>query len=878
MIFLCCDDRRKEDLKDSKLNGINLNGICFLEVIDDPRDPDDQRQRELYVYLILPLSEDDLKKVDVIIRGGERIRNVEVTDISLINFKRLESIIKVQVKRPGDFSTYTLKLIKKGSKEEETPDNFDPILSTIDFSFKVNCPSDFDCKKKTICLVETGLNSEINYLAKDYASFRQLMLDRLSVLLPEWRERNAADLGIVLVELLAYVGDRLSYQQDAVATEAYLGTARHRISVRRHARLVDYYMHDGCNARTWVQVKVRKDIPGLFGYQPKNVLPKGTKLLTLIEGLPNSVSKNPVSFYGQAVTVFETMEDVDALYRLHEKINFYTWGAKECCLPKGATKATLEGKFSELKKGKVLIFEEIKGPKTGYEGDADPNHRHAVRLIKDARTITDPIGRKTERGFEEIDVTEIEWGLEDALPFPLCISSKTDKKHGEKYIDSVSIVLGNIVLADHGLTITSRKDGIEIDISERLKKKLVSLSISLDEIEYLGTMPEASLFRLSTDLNSRCKDTQINPVSPRFTPRLMNIPLTQVAMSNRLDTVTGERLLIDPDASATALINFDMAFVKPAIQIFDDEGNEWEFKRDLIYSSATSMHFTVEVDDDGYANIRFGDGIYGARPKAGIKFYTRYRVGNGIQGNIGRDTLRHIISDNDSIIEVRNPMPSRYGRDPESIDEVRQNAPVAFRKQERAVTVEDYEEVAGRYPQVQKVAATLRWTGSWNTVFLTVDRTEGQDVDDSFKEKMAQHVELYRMAGHDLEVGSPIFVPLELDMKVCVLPEYFRSDVVSALMHVFSNGILPDGRRGVFHPDNFTFGQTVYLSQMYAAAQSVEGVAWIDIINFQRRGNRGKSIPADGKLEMGRLEIARLDNDPNFPDRGVFILRPEGGK
>ena len=36
------------------------------------------------------------------------------------------------------------------------------------------------------------------------------------------------DVGVMLVDLLAYVGDQLSYYQDAVATEAYLGTARQR--------------------------------------------------------------------------------------------------------------------------------------------------------------------------------------------------------------------------------------------------------------------------------------------------------------------------------------------------------------------------------------------------------------------------------------------------------------------------------------------------------------------------------------------------------------------------------------------------------------------------------------------------------------------------
>ena len=58
--------------------------------------------------------------------------------------------------------------------------------------------------------------------------------------MPDWQERHVPDLGIALVEVLAYVGDYLSYYQDAVATEAYLDTARRRISVRRHARLVDY--------------------------------------------------------------------------------------------------------------------------------------------------------------------------------------------------------------------------------------------------------------------------------------------------------------------------------------------------------------------------------------------------------------------------------------------------------------------------------------------------------------------------------------------------------------------------------------------------------------------------------------------------------------
>lgn len=70
------------------------------------------------------------------------------------------------------------------------------------------------------------------------------MLDRLANIIPDWQERNPSDIGIAAVEVLAYAGDHLSYFQDAVATEAYLDTARRRVSMRRHARLLDYPMHE----------------------------------------------------------------------------------------------------------------------------------------------------------------------------------------------------------------------------------------------------------------------------------------------------------------------------------------------------------------------------------------------------------------------------------------------------------------------------------------------------------------------------------------------------------------------------------------------------------------------------------------------------------
>ena len=134
------------------------------------------------------------------------------------------------------------------------------------------------------------------------------------------------------------------------------------------------------------------------------------------------------------------------------------------------------------------------------------------------------------------------------------------------------------------------------------------------------------------------------------------------------------------------------------------------------------------------------------------------------------------------------------------------------------------------------------------------------------------------MAAQDIEIDAPLFVSLEIEMGVCVKPDYFRKEVRAALEQVFNNRMLPDGRRGVFHPDNFSFGQTVYLSPLCAAAQAVAGVASVQITTFQRQGNDSDEALNAGKLDLGRLEIPRLDNDPNFREQGLFTMSFMGGK
>lgn len=843
MRYYCCDERRREVVRQLG----SLNGLDYVEVHDSGLTGDPLRQLTLFVKFLRPPTLLGLAKDKFRIDGGERIQQVDIAWVEpptalppgqpadlLDDLDQPDHFLVIRTKSSGDFSLYTLRLVS-GPGVDSAPAGVDPVLATLQFSFKVQCESDFDCAVKTPCPAPQISQPQLDYLAKDYSSLRRMMLDRMSVLMPDWQNRSEADLGITLVELLAYIGDQLSYQQDAIATEAYLGTARRRTSLRRHARLMDYHVHEGCNARAWVRILVNDN--GI-------TLPRHTPLLTRTMGIPDRIA--PYSdFWLDAISsgaeVFETMEESN-LYKDNETFNFYTWGERECCLPKGATKATLEGHHANLNIGDVLIFAELYGPRTGHEEDADTSHRWAVRLAA-VEPGNDPSGGLflDPPNNDPVAITEIQWEDEDALPFPLCISTVTDSGHNEKYLEQVSVAYGNVVLVDHGRSI---------------------------EGEALGTVPDDRITAAIVNNVLSCERPDAPFIPARFRPKAKRGPLTHALEIYGRSKAACKQTLGKP------------RLAKPEITLRETSSPApWYPQFDLLSSSSIAREFVVETEHDGTSFIRFGDDLHGKRPDSGSSFSADYRIGNGSAGNVGLESIVHIVSNDGRLLKAENPMAANGGIDPESGEQIKRDVPEAFRSQERAVTEQDYEKRCGKYVNVQQAAATFRWTGSWHTVFVTADRLGGKEVDDIFENDVLSYLERYRMAGYDLEVDGPHYVPLKLAMTVCVKPDYFRGDVRAALMRIFSKGWRDDGRTALFHPDNFTFGQPVYLSKLYSAAQAVQGVDSVIVDCFQRYRVPNDSKPLeDGVLKMGRLEIARLDNDPNFPERGLLTLEVGGGK
>lgn len=831
--YLCCDERRREVVREKGIG----NGIEFLEVVDGPGVPDADRQRLLRAHFVrapspalLAIAPDQVR-----ITGGIRVTGLRVVSLAFDG-----DVLEVRVDRPGDFSRYTLTLGEPGGAPVA---DLDPRLSAVDFSFKVDCPSGFDCAAGCRCAPEPVDEPEIDYLALDFASFRQLMLDRMAVTAPGWRERNPADLGVALVELLAYAADHVGYQLDATGMEASLATARRRSSVRRHARLIDYRMHDGSNARTWVHVEVGAG---------SITLPPRTQLLTRVPTLPRTLadpSPDYTAALAAAPTVFETMEKRTFRASLNE-FCLYVWGDRECCLPAGATSASLRGRQDDLRRGDVLVFVEQRGPRSGNTADADPEHRHAVRLSEEPVFTTDPLFDDPVRPGEPMPVTEIRWAAEDALPFPLCVSATAEN---DDFHEDISCALGNIVLADHGRSWTEELPEVP------------------DTDPRLAYPPEPVT----------CEPGRAEGRPARFAPTLREPEPSMAGTIGRALPREDQRrpARFDPAAPASAAFVWKPQHVLPDAELEDQAAEQkWVPRRDLLASDAFAPEFVIETETGGLARVRFGDGEYGMRPRPRSRLTAHYRTGNGTAGNIGADSLWHVVAPLGGNVSIRNPLPARGGTDPEPLDRVRQDAPVAFRVQERAVTAADYAAVTLRHPEVQQATCTERWTGSWYTMFLTVDRIGGLPVDAEFEADIRAHLERFRMAGHDLEISPPSQVALEVVLSVCVLPDYYRADVEADVLAVLGSGRTPEGKAQFFHPDNFTFGTPVYLSALLAAVQAVEGVRNVEPVTFQRLGVPASSGLDTGVLTFAPLEIPRLDNDPNFAERGTLRLEMEGGR
>src|SRR4029079_10476180 len=112
-------------------------------------------------------------------------------------------------------------------------------------------------------------------------------------------------------------------------------------------------------------------------------------------------------------------------------------------------------------------------------------------------------------------------------------------------------------------------------------------------------------------------------------------------------------------------------------------------------------------------------------------------------GNVGIDTLGFCGDLN--VAKCTNPLPASGGTDSETPSQIRRRAPQAFMTQERAVTLADYERITESDARVEDSVATLRWTGSWYTVFITAEPRGSGTLTPALRNELKRTVNQYRL-------------------------------------------------------------------------------------------------------------------------------------
>ena len=832
-----------EDRLKKIVNQTTITGIDFIHVSTD--------QKTLAVHFLRalpPLSSSPKTLLNTLKIKDIRIYNPsgEVPDIQIYDPSKKvpnvspfnwagDDVLKFTLEQSGDFTLYRIKF-----------DNLpvDSFFNDVTFSFKANCPSDLDCAPAAHeCPPEEPIDFPIDYLARDFWSFRTALLDFASLRYPDWTDRMEADAGIMMAEVMSALGDEMAYYQDRVSREAYLETATQRRSMRHLTRLVDYTVHDGLGATGWldVQAKMAGDIP--VGTDIWAIGDGGTRVnFEVGRGFNDPV---PLSIY-----------HVDPR---NNEFQPHIWDKNQICLPVGTTEMYLEGHLKAhfnltdystdptKKDSKWVLL------KTQPTNAAQPIRRQIVRLI-DITETTDTLFNQP--------ITHIVWDKEQALTFEFDLT--------------VLVVRGNLVPISAGQTLTT---------FFMIGKKIDDLTDAA-EIKLLNKNIE--------ELNEALK-----PIGAGYDTS------TAIEREGRVDTTRYLFTLPGSEQVPLVWLGDNPHKARPEIRLTEVKFNtadwakveQWHWKRSFIgvnSSESQDKHYVLEdgswrrvvgyqrigeevVHRDYASNkgitVRFGDDEFGFTPTEGTIFQLAYRLGGGKQSNVAADTLTHFSETLGNIMgAVTNPLPTENGLDAELPNDIRQSAPEAFRAETyRAVRPEDYAEAAERLPWVQRAGAAFRWTGSWQTAFVTPDPFGAVTLEEPKRRELVNQLDRFRQAGREAYTLDPIYADLDLEIKICVKPDAYGGEVKARVWAVLI------GKKGYFAPDKFTFGMPLERSTLETIIQNTEGVQAVEGIRFRRRGWFGWQKFNDFHYNPGKNAIIRVENDPLHPNRGSLNLKIHGG-
>jgi hypothetical protein len=283
--------------------------------------------------------------------------------------------------------------------------------------------------------------------------------------------------------------------------------------------------------------------------------------------------------------------------------------------------------------------------------------------------------------------------------------------------------------------------------------------------------------------------------------------------------------------------------IGPANDLMQGGWVRWHEVTDFYGSGPADRHYVI---DHISGEVRFGDGINGRIPPAGIGNIkmTKYQAGGGLSGNVVRNSIAQIKTTIPYVEKVINPIASSGGADVEPTELMLKRAGHALRHGDRAVTKEDYEDLAllaspeiarsqcvplldlsaGRQVSVPK-AGTV-------TVIVVPHSSDRKPLPSlELKERVKKFLDERRDPGVQLIIVEPEYIRVDVDVEVTLSDWHEASQIREAVARALETYLHP--LSGSTSGLGWEFAREPHESQLYALIESVPGVDHVERLEIR---------------------------------------------